>query len=129
MTASFANHFTKGTWSSTPLQQVGDNELEWLGEDLAWPTPLMPAASLSNFDKRAVGVEQRFQRELDAAKEELLVARARFSVAKRMLATLAGYWHDYQAFLAWQEENNIGAENWEEEELGEVPDNDADPDT
>ncbi|KNZ80752.1 hypothetical protein J132_04562 [Termitomyces sp. J132] len=30
-----------------------------------------------------------------------------------------------KAFLAWQEENNISKVDLEEEELGEVPDNDA----
>ncbi|KAG5724953.1 hypothetical protein E4T56_gene12435 [Termitomyces sp. T112] len=86
------------------------------------------AALLSNFDKRAVGVERRFQKELEAAREELLVARVRFSVAKRTLATLVGYQCDCQAFLAWQEENNIEEEDWEEEELGEVPHDNADLD-
>ncbi|KNZ71643.1 hypothetical protein J132_07874 [Termitomyces sp. J132] len=71
-----------GTWSDTPLHQVGNNELEWLGEDLGWPTLLTSAASLADFDKRAAGVEQRFQRELEAAREELLAAQARYTVAK-----------------------------------------------
>ncbi|KNZ76554.1 hypothetical protein J132_09636 [Termitomyces sp. J132] len=77
----------RGTWSATPLRPVGDDELEWLGEDLGWPTPLT-----------------------------------------RTLATLAGYQRDCQAFLAWQEENNISKEDWEEMEAMEVPDNDADLD-
>ncbi|KAG5332036.1 hypothetical protein C0989_007404 [Termitomyces sp. Mn162] len=118
----------RGTWSATPLRQVGDDELEWLGEDLGWPTPLTSAASLLDFDERAAGVERRFRRELEAAREELLAARAHYTVAKRTLATLAGYRRDCQAFLAWQEENNIGEEDWEEMEAMEVPDNDADLD-
>ncbi|KNZ71519.1 hypothetical protein J132_09181 [Termitomyces sp. J132] len=72
----------KGTWSNMPLHQVGDDELEWLGENLAWLMPLTLAASLSDFDKRAAGVEWRFQRELEVAREELVVARAWFAVAK-----------------------------------------------
>ncbi|KAG5346733.1 hypothetical protein C0989_012176, partial [Termitomyces sp. Mn162] len=117
-----------GTWSDTPLRQVGDDKLEWLGEDLGWPTPLTSAASLLDFDERAAGVERRFRRELEAAREELLAARARYTVARRTLATLAGYRRDCQAFLAWQEENNIGEGDWEETEAMEVPDNDADLD-
>ncbi|KNZ71316.1 hypothetical protein J132_00042, partial [Termitomyces sp. J132] len=116
----------RGTWSDTPLRQVGDDELEWLGEDLGWPTPLTTAASLLDFDERAAGVERRFQRELEAAREELLAARARYTVAKRTLATLAGYRRDCQAFLAWQEENNVGEGDWEEAEAREVPEDDAD---
>ncbi|KNZ78244.1 hypothetical protein J132_01222 [Termitomyces sp. J132] len=96
------------TWSDTPLRQVGDDKLEWLGEDLGWPTPLMSAAPLADFDKRVAGVEQQFQRELEAAREELLAARAHYTIAKRTLATLAEYRRDCQAFLAWQEENNVG---------------------
>ncbi|KAG5721952.1 hypothetical protein E4T56_gene18395 [Termitomyces sp. T112] len=115
------------TWSNTPLQQVGNNELEWLGKDLAWPTPLTPAALLADFNKRVAGVEQWFQRELEAAREELVVARAQYAVAKQTLATLSGYWHDCQAFLAWQE-NNIGKGDWEEEGLVDVPDDNADLD-
>ncbi|KAG5729495.1 hypothetical protein E4T56_gene4633 [Termitomyces sp. T112] len=90
----------EGIWSDTLLRQVGDDELEWLGKDLGWPTPLM---------------------------EELLAAQVHYTVTKQTLATLAGYWHDYQAFLAWQEENNIREGDWEEaEDSVEVPDNDAD---
>ncbi|KAG5348696.1 hypothetical protein C0989_008878 [Termitomyces sp. Mn162] len=118
----------EGTWSNMPLCQVGDDKLEWLGKDLGWPMPLMSVASLVDFDERVVGVEQWFQRELEAAREELLVARACYTVAKQMLATLAGYWHDCQAFLAWQEENNVGEGDWEEAEAMEVPDDDADLD-
>ncbi|KAG5334876.1 hypothetical protein C0989_002744 [Termitomyces sp. Mn162] len=91
----------KGTWSNTLLQQVGDNKLEWL-----------------NFDKKAAGVERRFQRELEAARKELAAVRAQFTVAKQTLATLVEYQHDCQAFLAWQEENNVGEEDWEEGGLG-----------
>ncbi|KNZ72631.1 hypothetical protein J132_02224 [Termitomyces sp. J132] len=110
--------------------KVGDDELEWLGEDLGWPTPLMSVASLVDFDKRVAGVERRFQRELEAAREELLAAWACYAVTKRTLATLAGYRHDCQAFLAWQEENNIGEGDWKEaEESVEVPDNNADLDS
>ncbi|KAG5715371.1 hypothetical protein E4T56_gene8236 [Termitomyces sp. T112] len=72
----------EGTWSDTPLCQVGNNELEWLGEDLGWPTSLTSAASLADFDERAAGVERQFQRELEAAKEELLVAQACYAVTK-----------------------------------------------
>ncbi|KNZ80867.1 hypothetical protein J132_04126 [Termitomyces sp. J132] len=50
----------KGTWSDTLLRQVGDDKLEWLGEDLGWPTPLMSAVSLADFNERAAGVEQQF---------------------------------------------------------------------
>ncbi|KAG5331229.1 hypothetical protein C0989_008248 [Termitomyces sp. Mn162] len=50
----------RGNWSNTPLRQVGDDELEWLGKDLGWPTPLMSAVSLADFDERAAGVERRF---------------------------------------------------------------------
>ncbi|KNZ76592.1 hypothetical protein J132_09335 [Termitomyces sp. J132] len=64
--------------------------------------------SLVDFDERVARVEWWFQRELEAAREELLVARAHYTVTKQTLVTLAGYWHDCQAFLAWQEENNIG---------------------
>ncbi|KAG5720953.1 hypothetical protein E4T56_gene889 [Termitomyces sp. T112] len=64
----------EGTWSDTPLRQVGNNKLEWLGEDLGWPTPLMSAALLADFDKRVAGVERQFQRELEAARKELLAA-------------------------------------------------------
>ncbi|KAG5732286.1 hypothetical protein E4T56_gene11368 [Termitomyces sp. T112] len=92
----------------TPLRQVGDNELEWLGKDLGWPMPLMSVALLADFDKRAAGVEQQFQRELEAARKELLA-------------------HDCQAFLAWQEENNIREGDWKEaEDPVEVPDDNAD---
>ncbi|KAG5349287.1 hypothetical protein C0989_004819 [Termitomyces sp. Mn162] len=115
----------EGTWSDTPLCQVGDNKLEWLGEDLSWLMPLTSAASLADFDERVVEVEWQFQWELEVAKEELLAAQAHYTVVKRMLATLAGYQHDCQAFLAWQEENNIGEGDWEEAEAMELPDNDA----
>ncbi|KAG5716192.1 hypothetical protein E4T56_gene10768 [Termitomyces sp. T112] len=97
----------KGTWSDTPLWQVSNDELEWLGKDLAWLMLLMPVASLADFDKRAAGVEQWFQRKLEAAREELIAVRAWYAVAKQTLVTLVGYWHDCQAFLTWQEENNI----------------------
>ncbi|KAG5334676.1 hypothetical protein C0989_003176 [Termitomyces sp. Mn162] len=116
----------RGTWSNTPLRQVGNDKLEWLGKDLSWLTPLTSAASLVDFDERAAGVEQRFQRELEAAREELLAAQARYTVAKQTLATLAGYQCDCQAFLAWQEENNVGEGDWEEAGVMEVPDDDAD---
>ncbi|KAG5348943.1 hypothetical protein C0989_007047 [Termitomyces sp. Mn162] len=119
----------KGTWSDTPLRQVGDDELEWLGEDLDWPTPLTSVALLADFNERAAGVERQFQRELEAAREELLTVRAHYTVAKQTLVTLAGYWCDCQAFLAWQEENNIGEGDWEEaEDPVEVSDDDADLD-
>ncbi|KNZ78241.1 hypothetical protein J132_01219 [Termitomyces sp. J132] len=72
----------KGTWSNTPLCQVGNNELEWLGEDLGWLTPLTSAVSLADFDERVAGVEQQFQRELKAAREELLAVQAHYTVAK-----------------------------------------------
>ncbi|KAG5349266.1 hypothetical protein C0989_004910 [Termitomyces sp. Mn162] len=114
------------TWSNTPLHQVGNDKLEWLGEDLGWPTLLMSAVLLADFDERAAGVEWRFQRELEAAREELLAAWARYTITKQTLVTLAGYQHDCQAFLAWQEENNVGEGDWEEAEAMEVPDNDAD---
>ncbi|KAG5715234.1 hypothetical protein E4T56_gene3015 [Termitomyces sp. T112] len=118
-----------GTWSDTPLCQVGNNKLEWLGEDLGWPMPLTSVALLADFNERAAGVEQRFQRELEAAREELLAVWAHYAVAKQTLATLAGYWQDCQAFLAWQEENNIGEGDWEEaEDSVEVPDDNADLD-
>ncbi|KAG5328307.1 hypothetical protein C0989_010595, partial [Termitomyces sp. Mn162] len=107
------------TWSDTPLCQVGDNKLEWLGKNLGWPTPLTSVVSLVDFDKRAAGVERWFQRELEAAREELLVAWACYTITKQMLATLVGYWCDYQAFLAWQEENNIREGYWEEAEAME----------
>ncbi|KAG5723257.1 hypothetical protein E4T56_gene252 [Termitomyces sp. T112] len=70
------------TWSDTPLRQVGDNKLEWLGEDLGWLTPLMSVASLADSDKRVAGVEWQFQRELEAAGEELLAAQAHYTVTK-----------------------------------------------
>ncbi|KNZ76627.1 hypothetical protein J132_09372 [Termitomyces sp. J132] len=117
------------TWSNMPLRQVGDDKLEWLGEDLGWPTLLTSAALLADFDERAAEVEWQFQRELEVAREELLAARARYTITKQTLATLAGYRHDCQAFLAWQEENNVGEGDWEEAEAMEVPDNDADFDT
>ncbi|KNZ76014.1 hypothetical protein J132_00289 [Termitomyces sp. J132] len=53
------------TWSNTPLRQVGDNKLEWLDSD-----------------KRVAGVEWQFQRELEAAGEELLAAQAHYTVTK-----------------------------------------------
>ncbi|KNZ80006.1 hypothetical protein J132_08006 [Termitomyces sp. J132] len=112
--------------SDTPLRQVGNDKLEWLGKDLGWPTPLMSAALLADFDKRVAGVERQFQRELEAARKELLAAWAQYTVTKQMLVTLAGYWHDCQAFLAWQEENNVGEGDWEEMEAMEVPEDDAD---
>ncbi|KAG5348939.1 hypothetical protein C0989_007086, partial [Termitomyces sp. Mn162] len=71
--------------------KVGDNELEWLGKDLGWPMPLTSAVLLVDFDKRAAGVEQQFQRELDAAREELLAVQAHYAVTKQMLVTLAEY--------------------------------------
>ncbi|KAG5732281.1 hypothetical protein E4T56_gene11378 [Termitomyces sp. T112] len=114
-----------GTWSDMPLCQVSDNELEWLGEDLGWPMPLTSATSLVDFNERAAGMEQQFQRELEAAREELLAVQAWYAVAKQILATLVGYQCDCQAFLAWQEENNVSKEDWEKEDLVEVPDNDA----
>ncbi|KNZ81101.1 hypothetical protein J132_03092 [Termitomyces sp. J132] len=82
----------KGTWSNMPLYQIGNNELEWL-----------------DFDERAAGVERRFQRELEAAREELVVVRAQFTVTKWTL-----------------KENNVGKEDWEEKDLAEVPDDNAD---
>ncbi|KNZ73980.1 hypothetical protein J132_08874 [Termitomyces sp. J132] len=118
----------RGTWSDMPLHQVSDDKLEWLGKDLGWPTLLTSVVSLVDFDKRAAGVEWRFQRELEAAKEELLAAQACYTVAKRTLATLAGYQRNCQAFLAWQEENNIGKGDWEEAGAMEVPDDNADLD-
>ncbi|KNZ81966.1 hypothetical protein J132_09287 [Termitomyces sp. J132] len=103
----------KRTWSNTPLHQVGDNELEWLGKDLGWPMLLTSAALLVDFDERAAGVEQQFQKELKAAREELLAAQAHYAVTKQML-----------------EENNIREGDWEEvEDSVEVPDNDADLDS
>ncbi|KAG5334570.1 hypothetical protein C0989_003344 [Termitomyces sp. Mn162] len=71
-----------GTWSNTPLHQIGDDKLEWLGKDLGWPTPLTSAASLADFDERAAGVERQFQRELKAAREELLAAWAHYAVTR-----------------------------------------------
>ncbi|KAG5331695.1 hypothetical protein C0989_007442 [Termitomyces sp. Mn162] len=124
--AEEAKVWRRGTWSDTPLRQVGNDELEWLGEDLGWPTPLMSAASLVDFDERVAGVERQFQRELEAAREELLAVWARYTVAKRMLATLAEYQCNCQAFLAWQEENNVGEGDWEEAGAMEVPDDNAD---
>ncbi|KAG5332432.1 hypothetical protein C0989_007048 [Termitomyces sp. Mn162] len=91
----------KGTWSDMPLCQVGDNELEWLGKDLSWLTPLTSAALLVDFDERVAGVEWQFQRELETAREELLA----------------------------QEENNVREVDWEEAEAMEVPDDDADLNT
>ncbi|KAG5716134.1 hypothetical protein E4T56_gene10938 [Termitomyces sp. T112] len=108
--------------------KVGDDELEWLGKDLGWPMLLMSVALLVDFDERAAGVERWFQRELEAAREELLAARAHYTVTKQTLATLAGYRCDCQAFLAWQKENNVGEGGWEEAGAMEVPDNDADLD-
>ncbi|KNZ74102.1 hypothetical protein J132_07998 [Termitomyces sp. J132] len=98
------------TWSKTLLCQVGNNELKWL----------------EDFNERVAGVEQQFQRELAVAKEELVVVRAWYAVAKRTLVMLVGYWHDCQAFLAWQEKNNVGEGDWKEKDLGEVPDDNAD---
>ncbi|KNZ71664.1 hypothetical protein J132_07830 [Termitomyces sp. J132] len=72
----------EGTWSDTPLRQVGNDELEWLSKDLGWLTLLTSAASLVDFDKRVAGVEWQFQRELEAAREELLAVWARYTVAK-----------------------------------------------
>ncbi|KNZ74951.1 hypothetical protein J132_05349 [Termitomyces sp. J132] len=120
----------EGTWSDTPLCQIGNNKLKWLGEDLGWPMPLTSVVSLADFDERAAGVEWRFQRELEAAREELLAVQAHYTVAKQTLVTLAGYQQDCQAFLAWQKENNIEEGNWEEaEDSVEVPDDDADLDS
>ncbi|KAG5334221.1 hypothetical protein C0989_003905 [Termitomyces sp. Mn162] len=116
----------KGEDEGAEEAKVGNNKLEWLGEDLAWLTLLTLVVLLLDFDKRAAGVEWRFQRELEAAREELVAARAQFAVAKQTLVTLVGYRHDCQAFLAWKEENNIGEEDWEEENLVEVPDDNAD---
>ncbi|KAG5327940.1 hypothetical protein C0989_010952, partial [Termitomyces sp. Mn162] len=116
----------KGAKEAKVQQRVGNDKLEWLGKDLAWLMPLTPAALLLNFDKWVAGVERRFQRELKAARKELVVARAWFTVTKQTLATLVGYRHDCQAFLAWQEENNVGEEDWEEDNLVEVPDDNAD---
>ncbi|KAG5333011.1 hypothetical protein C0989_006359 [Termitomyces sp. Mn162] len=82
----------------------------------------------TDFDERVAGVERQFQRELEAAREELLAVRACYAVAKQTLATLAGYWRDCQAFLAWQEENNVGEGDWEEAEVMEVPDDNTDLD-
>ncbi|KAG5729282.1 hypothetical protein E4T56_gene8060 [Termitomyces sp. T112] len=107
------------------VKQIGNDKLEWLGKDLAWPMPLMLAASLADFDERAAGVEQQFQRELEVAKEELIVARAWYAVAKQTLVTLVGYRCNCQAFLAWQEENNIGEGDWEKEDLVDVSDDNA----
>ncbi|KAG5333761.1 hypothetical protein C0989_004912, partial [Termitomyces sp. Mn162] len=86
-------------------KEVGDDKLEWLDEDLDWLMLLTSAMSLADFDERVAGVEQQFQRELEAAREELLAAQACYTVAKQTLA-----------FLAWQEENNIGEGDWEEAE-------------
>ncbi|KAG5333522.1 hypothetical protein C0989_005593, partial [Termitomyces sp. Mn162] len=71
----------KGTWSDTPLQQVGNDKLEWLGKDLAWLMLLTLVVSLADFNKRMAGVEQWFQRELEVAREELVVVRAWYAVA------------------------------------------------
>ncbi|KNZ81207.1 hypothetical protein J132_02404 [Termitomyces sp. J132] len=116
---------TAGTWSSTLLQQLGDDKLEWLGKDLAWLTWLTLPTLLMDFNERAAGVERRFQRELEVAQEELLMARARYSVAKWLLVVVAGYRSNCQAFLAWQQENNISKVDWEEGEMKEVSDNNA----
>ncbi|KAG5729811.1 hypothetical protein E4T56_gene991 [Termitomyces sp. T112] len=99
-----------GIWSST-LLHLGNNELKWLGEDLALPTLLMLTMLLCGYNERAAGVEKHFRRELERVKKEFLNARARFAVAKRSLATVAGYWGNCQAFLAWQEVNGIGKED------------------
>ncbi|KAG5721599.1 hypothetical protein E4T56_gene12894 [Termitomyces sp. T112] len=94
-------------------KEVGDDKLEWLDEDLDWLMLLTSAMSLADFDERVAGVEQQFQRELEAAREELLAAQACYTVAKQTL-----------------EENNIGEGDWEEaEDPGEVPDNNADLDS
>ncbi|KAG5717931.1 hypothetical protein E4T56_gene1697 [Termitomyces sp. T112] len=119
----------EGAKETKVYQQVGDNELEWLGKDLAWPTLLVLAVLLLDFNKRVAGVEQQFQRELEAAREELVAARAWYAVTKQTLATLARYWCNCQAFLAWQEENNIREGDWEEEGLVEVPNDNADLDS
>ncbi|KAG5350731.1 hypothetical protein C0989_009489 [Termitomyces sp. Mn162] len=83
----------------------------------------------AGYDKRVAGVKRQFRREMEKAREELWEARARFTIVKQLLATLAGYQGNCQAFLAWQEENNIGEEDWEEGEMEEVPSNDANLDT
>ncbi|KAG5723820.1 hypothetical protein E4T56_gene9885 [Termitomyces sp. T112] len=57
-----------GIWTSMPLQQVGNDKLEWLSENLALPTPLMLAMLLRSYGKRAAEMEQRFQRELEREK-------------------------------------------------------------
>ncbi|KNZ75942.1 hypothetical protein J132_00690 [Termitomyces sp. J132] len=124
--AEEAKVWQRGTWSDMPLHQIGDNKLEWLGKDLGWLMPLTSVASLVDFNKRAAGVERQFQRELDVAREELLAVWARYTVTKQMLVTLAGYQRDCQAFLAWQEENNVREGDWEEAEVMEVPDDNAD---
>ncbi|KAG5349422.1 hypothetical protein C0989_004002 [Termitomyces sp. Mn162] len=58
--AEEAKVWQRGTWSDTPLRQVGDDKLEWLGEDLSWPTLLTAVASLMDFDERVAVVEWRF---------------------------------------------------------------------
>ncbi|KNZ81284.1 hypothetical protein J132_02055 [Termitomyces sp. J132] len=90
----------KGTWSNTLLQQVGDNKLEWL-----------------NFDKKAAGVERRFQRELEAARKELEAARKELEAARKELAAVRAQFTVAKQTLATLE-NNVGEENWEEGELG-----------
>ncbi|KAG5721939.1 hypothetical protein E4T56_gene18400 [Termitomyces sp. T112] len=126
----------EGTWTSMPLQQVGNDKLEWLGEDLALLTLLMSASLLHGYDKRvvvrydkrAVGVERQFWKELERVREELLDARAGFAVAKWLLVTVAGYWGNCQAFIAWQEANRVSKEDWEEGKMEDVPSNNADLD-
>ncbi|KAG5726822.1 hypothetical protein E4T56_gene587 [Termitomyces sp. T112] len=115
----------KGAEETRVQQWVGNDELEWLGKDLAWPMLLTLAALLEDFNERVAGVEQQFQRELEAAREELVAVRVWYAVAKQTLVILVGYWHDCQAFLAWQEENNIGEGDWEKKDPGEVPDDNA----
>ncbi|KNZ77755.1 hypothetical protein J132_03978 [Termitomyces sp. J132] len=96
-----------GTWSSTPLCQVGNNELKW-------------------YNERAAEIERQFRRELERMREELLEVWARFAVAKWSLETVAGYWGNCQVFLAWQKANKIGKEDWEERKMEDVPSSNAD---
>ncbi|KAG5336751.1 hypothetical protein C0989_011939 [Termitomyces sp. Mn162] len=72
----------EGNWSDTPLHQVGDDKLEWLAKDLSWPTLLMAAVSLMDFDERVAGVKRQSQRELEAARKELLAAWACYTAAR-----------------------------------------------
>ncbi|KAG5336750.1 hypothetical protein E4T56_gene8005 [Termitomyces sp. T112] len=89
--------------------------------------PVVSGGEVEQEVKEAMEVEkdgeESNKEEATQQQHSTATAWARFAVAKWSLVTVAGYQGNCQAFLAWQEANVIGKEDWEEGEMGEVPSN------